>query len=61
MTRIKALEVVRNMEFTISAMNDDAPISNEQFPPARMKKTKLVAMQTKLIKKYKIDSEEYNK
>lgn len=49
------------MEFTISAMNDDAPISNEQFPPARMKKTKLVAMQTKLIKKYKIDSEEYNK
>lgn len=49
------------MENTILAMKDDAPVSNEQFPPARMKKTKLVAMQTKLIKKYKIDSEEYSK
>jgi|TARA_R110000782_G_scaffold241762_1_gene328221 hypothetical protein len=61
MTRIKALEVIKNMENTILAMKDDAPVSNEQFPPARMKKTKLVAMQTKLIKKYKIDSEEYSK
>jgi hypothetical protein len=61
MTRIKALEIVKNMEHTILAMKDDAPVSNEQFPPARMKKTKLVAMQKKLIEKYKIDSEEYRK
>jgi|TARA_B100001758_G_C17876853_1_gene336787 hypothetical protein len=59
MTRIKALEIVKNMERTITTMTDvDNPI-NDQFPPARPKKTKLISIQEKLIEKYDIKDKEY--
>ena len=59
MSRKKAVEIIRNLEKTISSMTDDLPISNEQFPPARVKKSKLISIQLKLIKKFTIKSREY--
>jgi|ETNvirnome_6_100_1030635.scaffolds.fasta_scaffold42709_2 hypothetical protein len=59
MSRKKAVEIIRNLEKTISTMTDDIPISNEQFPPARVKKSKLVSIQSKLIGKFNIKGREY--
>tara|TARA_R110000851_G_scaffold288949_1_gene443073 strand:- start:246 stop:434 length:189 start_codon:yes stop_codon:yes gene_type:complete len=59
MSRKKALEIIRNLEKTISSMTEDLPVSNEQFPPARVKKSKLVSIQSKLLKKFKIKITEY--
>ena len=59
MSRKKAVEIIRNLEKTISTMTDDIPISNEQFPPARVKKSKLVSIQSKLIGKFNIKAREY--
>ena len=62
MSRVKALEIVRNMERTINTMPPiDTTIHNEQFPGARIKKSKLVSMQLKLLQKYEIEEKEYKK
>ena len=59
MSRKKAVEIIRNLEKTISTMTDEIPISNEQFPPARVKKSKLISIQSKLIGKFNIKTKEY--
>tara|TARA_Y100000768_G_C23586228_1_gene499469 strand:+ start:183 stop:383 length:201 start_codon:yes stop_codon:yes gene_type:complete len=60
MSRTKAVEIVRNMERTLSTMVDiETNVHNEQFPPARMKRSKLRSMQSKLLTKYKINENEY--
>jgi len=59
MSRKKAVEIIRNLEKTISTMTDEIPISNEQFPPARVKKSKLISIQSKLIGKFNINESEY--
>ena len=61
MSRKKAVEIIRNLEKTISTMTDEVPIPtyNEQFPPARVKKSKLMAIQSKLIGKFEIRRREY--
>jgi hypothetical protein len=40
-------------------MTEDLPVSNEQFPPARVKKSKLISIQSKLLKKFSIKDREY--
>jgi len=59
MSRKKAVEIMKNLEKTISTMTDELPISNEQFPPARVKKSKLISIQCKLLKKFNIKNREY--
>tara|TARA_R100001509_G_scaffold165223_1_gene145840 strand:+ start:181 stop:381 length:201 start_codon:yes stop_codon:yes gene_type:complete len=60
MSRTKALEIVKNMERTLSTMIDiETNVHNEQFPPARMKRSVLRKMQQKLLKKYSINENEY--
>lgn len=59
MSRGKAVEIVRNMERTINTMVEAEGPTNDQFPPARIKKTKLISMQDKLISKYEIKDKEY--
>lgn len=60
MSRKKAVEIIRNLEKTISTMTEEQQtVFNEQFPPARVKKSKLVSIQSKLITKYGIKNREY--
>ena len=60
MSRRRAVEIIKNLEKTISTMSEEQiPVTNEQFPPARVKKSKLVSIQSKLIGKYEIKDREY--
>jgi hypothetical protein len=55
MSKERAIKIIKNLQLTISKMNPiKNTVSNEQFPPSRVSKVKLIGIISRLIKKYKL-------
>ena len=55
MSRRKAIEIVKNLTNTIATMGTVEVVANDQFPPARAKKSKLIKIAHKLVLKYRLN------